>query len=741
MAAIGKLKDRARKHEQKEEWQSAIVAYQEVLDKEAESEEVEVELSLYNRIGDLHLRMGQMHEAVSYYETAADKYAESGFLNNAIALCNKALRHHPDRPQTYLKLSRLCAEQGFQTDARRWILEYSERQMKAGRVEDALTGLENFADLSDDAEIRERLAQQLVVHDRPDEAVQQLRHAYTLRSRNGEVEAAEAALDQARQIDPTANFDDATEPAARVDGWNHSAGADETVDEAVNETVNERSRTVNETVNETAAEAGLAGLETRRDDPVEADSAHLELDGLETAAAGPVEPDEEDTDPGSLSGLEVSHSVQDPDAAPEEDELPALGGLQTFDRGAAEGEDAPELEDEFDDEEEPEPLPLLDNAYDGDPEEAFGTGEALDAADDEEPEPLPLLDTGFDEEPEDDLTGEQVSLEPSSDAMDLDLESFDLGMGIQEEQSEAETGDTDVDVETVLQRGRDLVSRGLVNEALLELRVLSGRDSDMEVVREALAIVNEIVREEPNHIEALQRRVEYSELTEERDLLAKAYLDLADALARLGAETRAQAMYERALALDPGNRAAREALGTAADEGAEAIDLDTVLREMEPEEIAERTRQPEAPGEGDDPDPSFEAMLSQFKAKVTDRPPRSDNAGDHYDLGLAFKEMGLIDEAIAEFQTALMGGTERLKVYEELGQCFMQKKQFTVALKVLSRALQVTHTAESELLGVYYHMGRCHEELGQRAEAREAYEKVLALDESFQDVPERMTRL
>jgi tetratricopeptide (TPR) repeat protein len=103
--------------------------------------------------------------------------------------------------------------------------------------------------------------------------------------------------------------------------------------------------------------------------------------------------------------------------------------------------------------------------------------------------------------------------------------------------------------------------------------------------------------------------------------------------------------------------------------------------------------------------------------------------------------MGLIDEAIGEFQAALSAGEERLKVYEELGRCFMLKDQYNVALKVLTRALKVPHRDETELIGVHYLLGTCYEKLGHRLEAREAYERVLAMDDSFEDVPERLTRL
>ncbi|NIP83209.1 MAG: tetratricopeptide repeat protein, partial [Gemmatimonadetes bacterium] len=63
--------------EQREDWQAAIRAYQQVLNRETGRDELELELGLYNRIGDLYLRLGETDEAVSYYEQAADKYAEA----------------------------------------------------------------------------------------------------------------------------------------------------------------------------------------------------------------------------------------------------------------------------------------------------------------------------------------------------------------------------------------------------------------------------------------------------------------------------------------------------------------------------------------------------------------------------------------------------------------------------------------------------------------------------------------
>ena len=80
-------------------------------------------------------------------------------------------------------------------------------------------------------------------------------------------------------------------------------------------------------------------------------------------------------------------------------------------------------------------------------------------------------------------------------------------------------------------------------------------------------------------------------------------------------------------------------------------------------------------------------MLEKFKAGVAANVDDED-FDSHYDLGVAYREMGLIDEAIFEFQKALRGATQRIRAYEALGQCFIDRSEFDVAITVLGRALR-----------------------------------------------------
>jgi tetratricopeptide (TPR) repeat protein len=180
-----------------------------------------------------------------------------------------------------------------------------------------------------------------------------------------------------------------------------------------------------------------------------------------------------------------------------------------------------------------------------------------------------------------------------------------------------------------------------------------------------------------------------------------------------------------------------EVTGAAQSGGEEYIDLGALLQEDG--ERTTRFRVTEIPPTGDD-DADFAELLNQFKENASANLPPEDAAA-HYDLALAFKEMDLLDDAIAEFQLAFRAEHMRLKVCEELGDCFLRKQNYTVAEKVLRRALQLPRSDDLDLLGVYYHLGRACEALGRVDDARDAYERVLGLDINFKDVASLLARL
>jgi tetratricopeptide (TPR) repeat protein len=133
----------------------------------------------------------------------------------------------------------------------------------------------------------------------------------------------------------------------------------------------------------------------------------------------------------------------------------------------------------------------------------------------------------------------------------------------------------------------------------------------------------------------------------------------------------------------------------------------------------------------------FADMLSMFKQGVAANVDEADHEA-HYDLGVAYKEMGLIDEAISEFQKALRGTEKRARTYEALGQCFVERGQHQIAVTILSRALGDKSYTDDMLVGVLYLLGYASESLGRWADAQRFYERVFAVDIEFRDVADRL---
>src|SRR5213594_720180 len=164
MSKLEKQKDKARSLETKDP-KGAIEAWQEVLKDQEGEGEANPDLSVFNRIGDLYLKVKDPAQAADYYDRAVDKYAELGFHNNAIAMCNKVLRNAPARQTTYLKLAKLYGAKGFIAEAKQNFVEYAERMQKVGKIEHAFAALKEFTDISpESASLREMLAEHLKMY-------------------------------------------------------------------------------------------------------------------------------------------------------------------------------------------------------------------------------------------------------------------------------------------------------------------------------------------------------------------------------------------------------------------------------------------------------------------------------------------------------------------------------------------------------------------------------------------------
>ncbi len=136
----------------------------------------------------------------------------------------------------------------------------------------------------------------------------------------------------------------------------------------------------------------------------------------------------------------------------------------------------------------------------------------------------------------------------------------------------------------------------------------------------------------------------------------------------------------------------------------------------------------------------FSEMLDKLKEGISRNVDEADFES-HYDLGIAFREMGLLDEAIGCFQKASRGEAQRLRASEAMGRCFIDKNEPAVAMTVLERLAGDSKIDDGQLVGVLYLLGRAAESLDRPAQASSFYQRVIAVHIGFRDAGDRLSAL
>ncbi|HEU4765721.1 MAG TPA: tetratricopeptide repeat protein, partial [Pyrinomonadaceae bacterium] len=119
----------------------------------------------------------------------------------------------------------------------------------------------------------------------------------------------------------------------------------------------------------------------------------------------------------------------------------------------------------------------------------------------------------------------------------------------------------------------------------------------------------------------------------------------------------------------------------------------------------------------------------------------------HYNMGTAYKEMDLMDEAVQEFQTAASlvkpgDGTSRyLQCCNMLGHCFTHKGMPEAAVIWFKKGLSAPGHSEDEYQALRYELASAYEQLGDLKNAREFYTEVYGVDVSYREVADKLSQL
>jgi len=129
-----------------------------------------------------------------------------------------------------------------------------------------------------------------------------------------------------------------------------------------------------------------------------------------------------------------------------------------------------------------------------------------------------------------------------------------------------------------------------------------------------------------------------------------------------------------------------------------------------------------------------------FKTDV-DEQIAADDMESHYNLGIAYREMGLLDDAISEFAKAEKEPSRYVDCQTLKGICFSDKNDYAKAELMFQQALDSPHLEEVQRLNLGYELGLLYERADRSNDALDSYQKVFSQDQDYRDIKDKISVL
>jgi pilus assembly protein FimV len=140
-------------------------------------------------------------------------------------------------------------------------------------------------------------------------------------------------------------------------------------------------------------------------------------------------------------------------------------------------------------------------------------------------------------------------------------------------------------------------------------------------------------------------------------------------------------------------------------------------------------------------------VFEEFRAELGEMGEEEEDLETHYNLGIAYREMDLFEESIAEFQKVaklIQSGRPfryGMQCYTLLGLAFMDKGEPKIAAMWYQKALAVPGLDQESILALRYDLGVSQELAGETASALDSFTQVYAMNIDYRDVADRIAGL
>jgi len=702
------IKRRAQRCIQNNDLDGALSEYEKLVQSE--------ESDPYNFVllADLLFKKGDPGQAAERYLSAVESYEKASLYKNAIAVCKKMLRLSLSQAKVLKSLANLHALDGFAGESALYYVQYAEQMVRSNLPEEASEALRAAFDVcQDNVRVLEQLSESyLLAGDHNKAAAALLEAAGHYRSRNQEADAARCT-ERAAQLDANAV---ASEPVMSVP-----------VNSGPKSVVNDVAP-----VEAIAYEPGVVSMESQQVlaefAPVEA--APVEMPTLSVPGSDRVE------------GLESGRVMFG--APPTEDRLethdsksmpapvfppapPSLSELESVE--IVEEEPANTVYEISDD----EPVEVASGVYE------ITTDEETDASVYEIAEEAEAMVNGggFDELEADSTSAPGLAFaesanepEPVVAAAPAEVNVDQVEHLLAEAQEQFRAGDRELASRTLASAAQAYEQLGRLDNAATIYRSLGRRaQSTLEVM--TLWLGN------------CQSRGDAREA-------AQVACELGDRALNDGDESTAREWFQQATAFDAENEVAKRRLqrlangASAPTDGSVAVATEASNASSAPEapaavEGGEMGRVEVAVGRGEAVTFDLSGLLAEFQRGVEAQ--LSGDAQSHYDLGMTYREMGLVDQAVDSFRIAEQDPRLAARALEMTGRCFTDQQRFAEAVVEFERALGTPNLDPMGAAELRYQLALAHESAGDPAAALREYEAVAEVLSGYEDVDARIASL
>jgi len=307
-------------------------------------------------------------------------------------------------------------------------------------------------------------------------------------------------------------------------------------------------------------------------------------------------------------------------------------------------------------------------------------------------------------------------------------------------------------IEILKELARGCEGEGREEEAKAFYREIIELDPEDEIARERLGeegAVQEVAEEEVEVIREEGAEEEVSEgigeLTPEEFETRKAEAEFYE---QYGFKEEAIKLYEALLRLAPDNNEIREKLQqlgqmTTPDREAPPVEEESLVEETTTG-ISEPEAQEETPGFRDekitltaDKDSSLRDVILEFK-KGIEKEVDAEDAETHYNLGIGYKEMGLVDEAIREFLLASKDHSKTRQSMVMIALCHLDKGLYESAINVLNRVKESMSPSDEGYLDVLYELANAYLKNNNHEDALGVFKEIESRDAQFRDVAKKI---